>query len=98
MLNTITPNKDDFWAKDKQKGWYWHIKEGTGDNLSQEDIDKGYVDYIYYDCYESLQDIHDDNIADGGMYYLRKLYQNHSLEEIIECLQDFEMVTLEVVE
>lgn len=96
MLNTITPARD-FWARD-EKGRWWHIKEGTGDNLTQEDIDNGYVDYIYYDYYESLDDVNQDNIYDGGMYYLKKLYQNHSLEEIIQQVQDFEIVKLEVVE
>ena len=27
------------------------IAEGTGDNLLEEDMDAGYVDYIYYDQY-----------------------------------------------
>lgn len=30
-------------------GEFVHISEGSGDNLSQEDMDNGYVDYVYYD-------------------------------------------------
>ena len=32
-----------------------HIAEGTGYNLLQEDIEEGYVDYIYYEQYELSQ-------------------------------------------
>ena len=96
MLNTITPARD-FWARD-EKGRWWNITEGTGDNLTQEDIDNGYVDYIYYDYYDSLDAIQFQDAHDGGMILLKKLYQNHSLEEIIQQVQDFESVKLEVVE
>ena len=34
------------------------IAEGTGDNLLPEDIEEGYVDYIYYEQYELLSLIH----------------------------------------
>lgn len=27
------------------------IAEGSGDNLTDDDISKGYIDYIYYDVY-----------------------------------------------
>ena len=98
MLNTITPNKTSFWAKDRENGRWWSIKEGTGDNLLQEDIDEGYVDYIYYDYYDSLTDIAEGNAHDGGMILLKKLYQNMSLEEIVKEVQDFEDVTLDIME
>ena len=48
------------------------ITEGTGDNLSEEDIENGYVDYIYYDQHNvevSLPEV------DGGMIMLTELFQ-----------------------
>lgn len=95
---TKSIDKLDFWAKDREKGYWWHICEGTGDNLLQEDVDEGYVDYIYYDYYESLLDIREDNVHDGGMILLKRYYQDMSLEEIIKEVQDFEDTTLDVVE
>ena len=98
MSNTITPARN-FWARDINKnGCWWRITEGTGDNLTQEDMDEGYVDYIYYDYYASLEDVKDDEPYDGGMILLTKLYQNMSLEEIKQRVEDFESVELEVVE
>lgn len=48
------------------------ISEGTGDNLSDEDMDAGYVDYIYYEQYNLEPDIPE---ADGGMIMLTELFQ-----------------------
>lgn len=98
MLNTAPKDKSNFWAKDRENGRWWHITEGTGDGLSQEDIDDGYVDYIYYDYYDSLNSIEDQEAYDGGMILLKKAYQDHSLEEIVKTVQDFEDVTLDVIE
>ena len=89
-------DKSDFWAKDNN-GQYYHITEGTGDNLSPEDLNQGYVDYIYYDIYDSINDIHEDDIYDGGIIMLEKLYVEMSLEEIIQRLEEFEDVKLEAV-
>lgn len=91
-------DKLDFWARDRENGRWWHICEGTGDNLLQEDIDEGYVDYIYYDYYDSLIDVKEDSAHDGGMILLKKYYQDMRLEEIIREVQDFEEITLDVVE
>ena len=98
MLNTKTPNKSSFWAKDRQNGYWWHIQEGTGDSLTEEDIEEGYVDYIYYDYYECLDDVNEDSAYDGGMILLKKPYQDMWLEQIIKEVQAFEEVTLDVVE
>lgn len=98
MLNTTTTPSTNFWARDKKTKRWYRVQEGTGDNLSQEDVDNGYVDYIYYDVYKTLNDVKDEEIFDGGMYYLKKLYQNMTVEEIIKCLNEFEMVDLEVIE
>ena len=86
ITETITNKSEFYW----QIGDYiYRIAEGTGDALTQEDIDSGIVDYIYYDCYESIKDIAEDNIFDGGCILLKKLYQDMSLEEIIATVIDF---------
>lgn len=56
------------------------IAEGSGDNLLMEDIDEGYVDYIYYEQYRL-----DGGIAetDGGEVLLKELFQ-----EKYECTAD----------
>ena len=82
-------DKSDFFAKDDD-GLYYHICEGTGDNLMPEDVDDGYVDYIYYDIYNSIKDVHNDDIADGGMILLKQLYKDMTLEQIINEVKDFE--------
>ena len=60
------------------------ISEGTGDNLLDEDIANGYVDYIYYD-------IHDVSIGlpeiDGGQVMLTELFQE-KYKSTKECVQD----------
>ena len=48
------------------------ISEGTGDNLLDEDIDAGYVDYIYYEQFDIGYDIVE---ADGGQIMLTKLFR-----------------------
>lgn len=65
------------------------IYEGSGDNLSSIDIDKGFVDYLYYSTYD-VQSIGDGE-EDGGQIlkkeYVRDLYA--SLKEAIPEVLDF---------
>ena len=49
------------------------IGEGSGDNLTNDDINQGYVDYIYYDTYNVQQDLPE---VDGGMIMLTELFQD----------------------
>lgn len=49
------------------------IAEGTGDNLLPEDIEEGYVDYIYYEQYELSQDFPE---IDGGQVLLEEMFRN----------------------
>lgn len=49
------------------------ISEGTGDNLLDEDIAAGYVDYIYYEQFDVGYDITE---ADGGQVMLTELFQD----------------------
>jgi hypothetical protein len=48
------------------------IAEGTGDNLDDNDIDSGFVDYIYYDTHNLEAGIPE---VDGGMIMLKELFQ-----------------------
>lgn len=56
------------------------ISEGSGDNLLDEDIDAGYVDYIYYEQYELEPGVPE---IDGGMVMLTELFQ-----EKFKCTAD----------
>lgn len=47
------------------------IKEGSGDNLSKEDREEGFVDYVYYTQY-SLNSGDPEEI-DGGMILQKEL-------------------------
>ena len=87
---TTKVNPLDFYAQCKRTGNIFHVYEGTGDNLLQEDIDEGYVDYLNYDYYGSIEDIAEDSPIDGGMILLKKLYQDMTFEEIIQQVNDFE--------
>lgn len=46
------------------------IREGIGDNLLEEDIEEGYIDYVTYDTYKFI----DGEIEeyDGGMVLLKE--------------------------
>lgn len=56
------------------------ISEGSGDNLNEEDIDAGYVDYIYYEQYVMDPYMRE---TDGGMIMLTELFQ-----EAYSCTKD----------
>lgn len=63
------------------------ISEGSGDNLTDADIDQGYVDYIYYDSHSRELDLPE---VDGGMIMLTELFQEKfkSTEEAIPSVLD----------
>lgn len=56
------------------------ISEGSGDNLNDEDIEAGYVDYIYYEQYVMDPYMRE---TDGGMIMLTELFQ-----EKFTCTKD----------
>lgn len=68
------------------------IDEGTGDNLLNEDIADGYVDYINYEIYKPVlwqgEPVMDE--SDGGMVLLTVPYSDLTEDEVI-------VMTLEVV-
>lgn len=70
-------------------GFIFRIAEGTGDALEQKDIDDGYVDYIYYDIFASLEDLYNQEIDDGGIILLKKPYKEHTVEEILAEVCEF---------
>lgn len=63
------------------------IDEGSGDNLTNDDIDQRYVDYIYYEVYNVQQDLPE---VDGGMVMLTELFQNKfkSVKDAIPAVLD----------
>ena len=71
------------------------VREGTGDNLSQEDIDDGYLDYIYYDTFDFedgrniAERAEEDQNSDGGLILLKSNYVAHTPQEIAEKVVAF---------
>lgn len=63
------------------------IDEGSGDNLTDDDIEQGYVDYIYYEVYNVQQDFPE---TDGGMIMLKEPFQEKfkSTKEAIPAVLD----------
>lgn len=63
------------------------ISEGTGDNLHDEDIKEGYVDYIYYEQYSREYGFPE---VDGGMVMLTEMFQDKykSTNEAIPAVLD----------
>lgn len=53
--------------------------EGTGDNLLDEDIEEGYVDYIYYTVYD-IDNLDEVKEVDGGMILLEKPFREAYLK------------------
>lgn len=58
------------------------ISEGSGDNLLEEDIVEGYVDYIYYEQYSREYGFPE---LDGGMVMLTEMFQD-KYESTKECI------------
>lgn len=60
------------------------IAEGSGDNLLSEDVERGYVDYIYYEQYELGIDMPE---VDGGQIMLKSLLRDE-YQCISDCIPD----------
>lgn len=97
------PNdRSDFWfyteeiKDEKDNPTVFHVQEGTGDNLLEEDIEKGFTDYIYYDTFDGKityrmidaygsgddADTLDDMETDGGMVLLYNPYRDLTVQQI----------------
>ena len=63
------------------------ISEGSGDNLTDDDLEQGYVDYIYYETHSLEQDLPE---VDGGMIMLKQLFKQkyNSTKESIPAVLD----------
>ena len=63
------------------------ISEGSGDNLLDEDIEAGYVDYIYYEQHSREIDFPE---VDGGQIMLTELFQEkyQSTKDCIPAVLD----------
>ena len=60
------------------------ITEGNGSNLLEEDIENGYVDYIYYDQYGLDNGMPE---VDGGQVLLKEMLRD-KYQCIADCIQD----------
>lgn len=58
------------------------IAEGSGDNLCDEDLEMGYVDYIYYEQYDIKDGFPD---VDGGMILLTEPFRD-KFKSTKECI------------
>ena len=78
---------NDIFIYVKTKKQIIRIDEGSGDNLTDDDIAQGYVDYIYYEVYNVQQNLPE---VDGGMIMLTKLFQNKfkSVKDAIPAVLD----------
>lgn len=63
------------------------ISEGSGDNLTEEDLLDGLVDYIYYEQYSREYGFPE---VDGGMVMLTEMFQDkyESTEDCIPAVLD----------
>ena len=63
------------------------ITEGSGDNLTDDDLGQGYIDYIYYEIHSLKQDLPE---VDGGMILLKQLFKQkyNSTKESIQAVLD----------
>ena len=95
-------NHSDFWfyteeiTDEKGNPTVFHVREGSGENLLEEDVEEGFTDYIYYDifdgeitypmidAYESGddQDTLEDMESDGGMVLLYNAYIDLTVQQI----------------
>lgn len=78
---------NDIFIYVKTKKQIIRIDEGSGDNLTDDDIAQGYVDYIYYEVYNVQQDLPE---VDGGTIMLTEWFQEkfESTKEAIPSVLD----------
>lgn len=78
---------NDIFIYVKTKKQIIRIDEGSGDNLTDDDIAQGYIDYIYYEIYNVQQDLPE---VDGGMIMLTEWFQEkfESTKEAIPAVLD----------
>ena len=71
---------------------YVNMFDGEGINMIETDYDEGFLDYIYFDVYKTLEDYNTDPCLsiDGGMIMLTDYYQNmfNSPKEVVDYVID----------
>lgn len=78
---------DDLYIYVPEEQQIIRISEGSGDNLTDDDIAQGYVDYIYYESYSREPGFPE---VDGGMIMLTEPFQEKfkSTSEVIPAVLD----------
>ncbi len=96
-------NYDDIYIyvpESNDKGYIIYISEGTGDNLLDEDIEEGYVDYINYQIYMFDNGIEED---DGGMIMLKELFRDKysctadCIPDVLEFIHDTKLIDCRIL-
>lgn len=69
---------------------YCTLVEGDGSNLFDSDVEDGFVDYIMYDEYDSLEDVNEGNSRDGAQIMLTNYYQDmfNSADDVVKYVID----------
>ena len=75
-----------------ENGNFIHIQEGSGDALTKNNIDDGYIDYIDYTRF-SLAGPEEISYKDGGQCLISEMYIDLSEEDIIQTVLNFENLT-----
>jgi len=71
--------KDEIMVYVKKKKLFLYVAEGTGDNLWQEDMDEGYVDYLYIEVYK--MDGTEMFEVDGGELLLKEYVKDRYADD-----------------
>lgn len=71
----------------KDRGLLITVAEGTGDNLTDEDIADGYIDYVMTNLYE--QNGYELTEIDGGQMLSQRVIANMDRDELANRLLDY---------
>lgn len=71
----------------KDRGLLITVAEGTGDNLTDEDIADGYIDYVMTNLYE--QNGYELTEIDGGQMLSQRVIANMDSDELANRLLDY---------
>ena len=71
----------------KDRGLLITVAEGTGDNLTDEDIADGYIDYVMTNIYE--QNGYELTEIDGGQMLSQRVIANMDSDELANRLLDY---------
>lgn len=71
----------------KDRGLLITVAEGTGDNLTDEDIADGYIDYVMTNLYE--QNGYELTEIDGGQMLSQRVIANMDSDELTNRLLDY---------